>query len=358
MTPGKAQVPGTETQHESASAGAQPGIHPEGQTTRVAFLGPQGTFTEQALQQMIAAGYLPGSTEGVAVKSPSAALEAVRNHSVDYACVALESSVDGPIAQTEDALTMGSPLIIVREVLVPVEFSILVRSGATTEDVQTFTTHPAAEAQTRSWVQQHLPNAQFVPASSNGAAAQAVAEGRADAAAAPARAGQIHQLESLAEAVADVRGAYTRFVLVSRPGQVTPKTGNDRTGVAFTLENKPSGLLDALAELSVRGIDMSRISSRPTREAMGTYYFHLGLVGHLEDEAMAEALAGLYRSTSSLRFLGSWPRAELPGAGVGKEQDAHHPPAGTFPPDYSESRGWVAELKQQTQPPAQQQTKG
>lgn len=319
----------------------------DGHQCRVAFLGPQGTFTEQALQELITADHLPKSAECIPVTSPSAALDAVREGSADYACVALESSVDGPIAQTEDALIQGSPLIIVREVLVPVEFSILVRPGTHAEDVKTFTTHPAAEAQVRSWIKQNLPDAEFVPASSNGAAAQAVAEGHADAAAAPARAGQIHQLSALAESVADVRGAYTRFVLVTHPGRVTPKTGNDRTGVAFTVENKPSGLMDALAELSVRGVDMSRISSRPTREAMGTYYFHVGLVGHLDDEAMAEALAGLYRSTSSLRFLGSWPRAELRGAGVDK-QDEHHPPAGTFPPDYSESRAWIDDLKRQT----------
>lgn len=304
------------------------------------------------MEEMIRQGYLPADTEGIPVGSPRAALDEVRAGNADFACVALESSVDGPIAQTEDALMFGKPLIIVREVLVPVEFSILVRPGTKPEDISTFSTHPAAEAQVRQWVANNLPNAEFLPARSNAAAAQDVAEGRADAAAAPPRAGQLQHLDTLAASVADVPGAFTRFVLVAPPGNIPPKTGDDRTGVTFTLVNKPSSLLDALSEFSVRGVDMSRISSRPTREVPGTYYFHVGLVGHIQDEAMAEALAGLYRCTQYLRFLGSWPRAELgeTNGGVnGEGNHRKHPPAGTFPPDYSESRSWVDKLQEQTE---------
>lgn len=325
------------------SAELSPSATPQHQQVAptVAFLGPRGTFTEQALQNFLDQGALLAETAFLPKESPHTALEAVRAGEADYACVALESSVDGPVAQTEDALVTGAELQIIRETLVPIEFSILVRPGTTTEQVQTLTTHPVAHAQVRQWAHTHLPHANFVPASSNGAAAEAVAQGRADAAAAPARAGQLYGLEELASAVADVPGAYTRFVLVAPPGQLPPKTGHDRTGVAFTLPNKPASLLDALAELSTRGVDMSRISSRPTRAGMGTYVFHVGLVGHIEDDAVAEALAGLHRSTTSLRFLGSWPRAQesqLPG-------DHPTPPAGTQPPDYSESRAWVDHLK-------------
>lgn len=315
-----------------------------GPHSRVTFLGPRGTFTEQALHDMIRAGHLNAPDTHITtipVDSPKAALDAIRTGDADYACVAMESSVDGPIAQTEDALAHGDDLLITQEVLVPVEFSILHRPDTAPEEARTFTTHPAAEAQVRQWVAENLPHVEFVPASSNGAAAQAVAEGRADIAAAPARAGEIHGLHALATGVADVPGAYTRFVLVTTPGRITPRTGRDRTGVAFTLVNKPSSLLDALAELSIRGVDMSRISSRPTRTSMGTYVFHVGIVGHIEDDAVAEALAGLHRSTESLRFLGSWPRAAADVA------DPHNT-AGTAPPDYAESRNWVESLKTQT----------
>lgn len=303
---------------------------------RVAFLGPRGTFTEQALQEMQDAGYVSADAHRLPADTPREAMDMVRAGRADFACLALESSVDGPVSQTEDALAYGQPLQIYREHIVPIVFSILVRPGTRLEDVRTFTTHPVAEAQTREWRQRFLPNAEFTPASSNGAAAQAVAEGKADAAAAPARAGEIHGLAALARSVADVEGAATRFVLVGRPGLPTPRTGNDRTGVIFRLHNRPSSLVDALAELSVRGVDMSRISSRPIRQedgaVMGMYMFHVGVVGHIDDAAVGEALAGLRRNTESLRYLGSWPSAtdRFPGEG---------------PADYTDSWQWVENLR-------------
>lgn len=306
-------------------------------TPTVTFLGPRGTFTEQALQDLISAGHLPEGCNTEPVHSPRVALDAVRAGEADYAVVALESVVDGPVAQTEDALAIGSRLQVIRETLVPIVFSILVRPGTKLEDIKTFTTHPVAEAQVRGWVGENLPNVDFVPASSNGAAAQAVAEGKADAAAAPARAGELFELESLADGVADMKGAFTRFVLVRKPGEIPARTGDDRSGVIFTLKNEPSSLMTALAELATRGVDMSRISSRPTHEEDSPYGFHVGIVGHIEDESVAEALAGLKRSTSELRFMGSWPRAVL-------DDEGRIPPAGHTPPDYAESKEWVRGL--------------
>ncbi|MBC2681459.1 prephenate dehydratase [Corynebacterium anserum] len=306
-------------------------------TPTVAFLGPRGTFTEQALHDLIAAGHLPVDCRSTPVHSPRIALDKVRAGEADYAVVALESVVDGPVAQTEDALANGSRLQVIRETLVPIVFSILVRPGTQLQDIKTFTTHPVAEAQVRSWVRDHLHNVDFIPASSNAAAAQAVAEGKADAAAAPARAGELFALEALAEGVADMKGAFTRFVLVRQPGEIPARTGDDRTGVIFTLKNEPSSLMTALAELATRGVDMSRISSRPTHREGSPYSFHVGIVGHIEDDSVAEALAGLKRSTHELRFMGSWPRAVL-------DADGRIPPAGHTPPDYAESKEWVRQL--------------
>lgn len=306
----------------------------------VAFLGPRGTFTEQALQDFIAQGHLPPSTVTLPLESPGAALDAVRSGRADYACVALESSVDGPVVQTEDALTSGDPLQIFRETTVSVAFSVGVRPGVTLggpHPIRTYTTHPVAQAQVRQWVAQHLPGAEFLPATSNGAAAQAVAEGRADVAIAPRRAVALYGLDEVAHSVADVPGAETRFVLVGRPCPPLPATGNDRTGIAFTLPNRPASLLSALTELSVRGVDLSRISSRPTRRGLGVYVFHVGVVGHIEDAAVAEALAGLRRTCEWVRFLGSWPRDAAHRLEAG---------AGSRPPEYSESLAWVASLRE------------
>lgn len=321
-------------------------------SVRVAFLGPEGTFTEEALKQFKQLGAVPEGATEIPVASPRVALDMVRDGEADFACVALESSVDGPVSQTEDALTYGKPLQIYREVLVPVVFSILVRPGTKLEDIKTLTTHPVAEAQVRNWVAENLPDVSFVPASSNGAAAAAVKAGQADAAAAPARAGEIHQLDAVAEEVADVAGAQTRFILVGNPGKPTERTGNDRSGMVLWLPNVPSSLLDAIAELSTRQVDMARIGSRPRRTgekgegaANGNYVFHIGIVGHIEDAAVAEALAGLYRRAEDVRFLGSWPSAEpLPVAETSTTHPLHRH-AGSAPPNYAESSRWIEELK-------------
>ena len=316
----------------------------------VAYLGPRGTFTEQAVLNLRDAGHLPEDVVHRTVDSPAAALDLVRSGEVDQAVVALESSVDGPVTQTFDSLASGEPVQILREHDVPVVFSILVRPGTRIEDITTFTTHPVAQAQVRGWVGEHLPDVTFVPAASNGAAAQAVAEGKADVAAAPARAGEIHGLVPLtmetvetdsatteATEVADVAGARTRFVLVGRPQPPTPQTGHDRTAIVLQVPNVPASLVMALMELATRRVDMSRIESRPTRERAGTYNFHVELVGHVEDGAVAEALAGLHRYCEKIRFLGSWPQEGWVGGVSG--------PAGSVPPDYLESREWVRSLR-------------
>lgn len=313
----------------------------------VAYLGPRGTFTEQAVLNLQDAGHLPKDVVHRTVDSPAAALDLVRTGEVDQAVVALESSVDGPVTQTFDSLASGDPVQILREHDVPVVFSILVRPGTRIEDIRTFTTHPVAQAQVRGWVGEHLPDVTFVPAASNGAAAQAVAEGKADVAAAPARAGEIHGLVPLTVAsdgatteateIADVAGARTRFVLVGRPQPPTPQTGHDRTAIVLQVPNVPASLVMALMELATRRVDMSRIESRPTRERAGTYNFHVELVGHIEDGAVAEALAGLHRYSEKIRFLGSWPQEGWVGGLSG--------PAGSVPPDYLESREWVRSLR-------------
>lgn len=305
--------------------------------TTVAYLGPRGTFTEQAVLDFTAAGHIPADATLVTVTSPGAALDLVRSGDADLACVALESSVDGPVTQTFDALATGEPLQILREHDVPVAFSILIRPGTQLEDIRSIATHPVAEAQIRGWLAEHLPEVGFVPATSNGAAAAAVAAGEADAAAAPARAGVLNDLEPLAEQVADIKDARTRFVLVGRPQSPPARTGHDRTCVVLRVPNQPASLVMALMELATRRVDMSRIESRPTRERAGTYDFHVEIVGHLEDAAVAEALAGLHRYCDKVRYLGSWPQEGWIGGVSGLE--------GSVPPDYASSREWVRELR-------------
>lgn len=283
-------------------------------TTTVAYLGPPGTFTEAALLRFAADGAFGGEdTTGLPVNSPREALDAVRTGRAHYACVAIENSVDGAVTSTFDALVDDGGVQVYHELELEIAFSIMVRPGTQPAEITTLATHPVAHQQVRQWMERHLPQASFVAASSNAAAAEAVAEGRVDAAAAPDRAAHLFGLDVLAADVADVRGARTRFVLVGPRGVPTPRTGNDTTSVVFNLPNEPGTLVGALTEFAQRGVDLSRIESRPTRRVFGTYNFYVDLVGHIDDVPVAEALRALWLRAEDITFLGSRPAASGDG---------------------------------------------
>ncbi|WP_295650734.1 prephenate dehydratase [uncultured Dietzia sp.] len=301
----------------------------------VAYLGPPGTFTDAALHRFRADARIAdllADARAVPAGSPDEALALVRAGDADYACVPFENSVDGTVNPTSDALAVGDRLQIFAETQIDVVFSILVRPGTTAEDVTVLRTHPVAAAQVRRWVGENLPNARIETTSSTAAGAEEVAAGSADATAAPARAGEINGLVPLAENIADVGGARTRFVLVGRPAPPTPRTGHDRTCVIFGLPHQPNSLVQALTELSIRDIDLTRIGSRPTRVERFTYLFHVDLVGHIDDPMVAEALVALRHRTESLRYLGSWPVADLAEAG-------------SPPPDRADETAWLEGLR-------------
>jgi len=275
---------------------------------RIAYFGPSGTFTEMALAQFESSGVLAGAVERVAASSPPAALALVRDGSVDGAVVPIESSVEGPVRPTLDALAVGERLQIMAETELDVSFTIVGRPGTTLGDVRTIRAYPVAEAQVREWIESTLPDAAVESASSNAGAAEDVAAGRADAGVSTALAGERLGLVALASDVADFAGARTRFVLVTRPAPVPPATGSDRTSVVVQLNHEPGSLVGAMSEFATRGIDLTRIESRPTRIEFGTYRFYLDCTGHIEDSAVAEALKALHRK-HTVRFLGSWPAA-------------------------------------------------
>lgn len=299
---------------------------------RIAYLGPSGTFSEAALIQMAAAGSVPTGTEAqpVPTDSTGAALEAVRAGTADYACVPIENSIDGSVLPTLDSLAIGSPLQVFAELTLDVTFSIVVRPGVDISDVRTVAAFPVAAAQVRRWLAAQMPAAEVVPAISNAAAAQDVAEGRADAGVSTALATERFGLTALAHGVVDEANARTRFVLVGVPGPPPARTGADRTSVVLSIDNAPGALVAALTEFGIRDIDLTRLESRPTRFRLGTYIFFLDCVGHIDDSAVAEALKALHRRCADVRYLGSWPTGSATGA---------------VPPQLDEASRWLAELR-------------
>jgi len=280
------------------------------------FLGPSGTFAEAALRQTLAA---MGRPDVATRPQPSvdAALAAVRAGEISAAVVPIENSVEGGVPATLDALASGSPLRVLREELVPVTFVLCARPGTALADVRRIGSHPHAWAQCRGSVTALTAGATYVPALSTAAAAESIAAGSApfDAALCSPLAAQSFGLDVLATGVEDAPGAMTRFVLVSRPGPVPPPSGSDKTSVVvFQGDDHPGGLLELLEQFATRGINLTRIESRPTGDALGRYCFSIDCEGHISEARVGEALMGLHRTCTQVRFLGSYPRAD--GAAV------------------------------------------
>ncbi|MFI5714956.1 prephenate dehydratase [Nocardia sp. NPDC051750] len=289
---------------------------------RIAYFGPSGTFTEMALAEFESSGSFDGPVERVAAPSQAAALDLVRAGEVSAAVVPIESSVEGSISATLDSLAIGRRLQIIAETELEVTFTILARPGTAMATVRSLAAYPVALAQVRNWVADTWPDISIHTSNSNSAAAEDVRDGLADAAVSTTLAGERLGLSVLAGGVADHDRAVTRFVLVTVPRVAPAPTGADRTSIVIEeLPNLPGSLMRAFAEFSTRGIDLTRIESRPTRTGMGTYRFYLDCVGHIEDAAVAEALKALHR-TAHIRFLGSWPATSTTGTPPPSDEDA------------------------------------
>ena len=318
-----------------------------GAPRRYGYLGPEGTFTDAALGGALAARGEAGA-ERVAAPSVDAALAAVRAGDLDAAMVPMENSVEGGVPATLDGLAGGDPLVVVAEALVPVAFVLAARPGTRREDVRVVSTHTHAHAQCRGWLAAHLPAASYVPSSSTAAAAAGLAEGAPDAGYDAALCAEVaaerYGLEVLARDAGDTAGAVTRFVLVGRPTAPPPPTGADRTSViAFQPEDHPGMLLGLLEQFSTRGVNLTRIESRPTGDALGRYCFAIDAEGHVEDARVAEALLGLHRTCAQVRFLGSYPRADgLPVAVSPGTEDAA----------FDSARTWLDAVRAGQPPPA------
>jgi prephenate dehydratase len=273
----------------------------------LAYLGPQGTFSESAALAVANQETLyPYSTV-------DSALDAVRRERVSGAVVPIENSVEGSVSATLDALAEGDSLVISKEIVLPVRFALLVKQQLQLDEIRQVSTHPHAQAQCRGWLASHLPAANILPAASTAEAASSLQKGTSntDAVIASARAAEIHNLKILVDDIGDNREATTRFVLVTKPGKLSEVTGSDKTSlVLYMRDNHPGALLEILTEFAVRGVDLSRIESRPTKKSLGDYTFSVDIIGHINEARVGEALMGLHRVCADVRFLGCYPRYE------------------------------------------------
>ena len=270
------------------------------------YLGPAGTFTEAALTPILKPG-----DKAIPAVNVTAALDAVRSGSAEYAIVPIENSVEGVVARTLDELASGEPLLIIGESILAVSFALMVKPGVKISEIKRLATHPHAEAQCREYIARNIPGAEVIMTASTAAGAEAVAKGEADGALAAAVAAKNFDLQIIAEDVGDRQAAVTRFVTVSRPGKIAAPTGSDRSSLVVFIDADHSGaLLEILTEFAVRGVNLTFIQSRPNGVELGQYHFIIDVEGHIEDARVGDTLKALYRVCADVRFLGSYARAD------------------------------------------------
>jgi prephenate dehydratase len=273
---------------------------------KYAYLGPAGTFTEAALLKIAAS-----DDQLIAYANVTAALDAVRKGEASKALVPIENSVEGVVARTLDELASGEPLVITAETTLPVTFSLMTLENKDPKDIKSIATHPHAESQCRSFIAKNYPNAQVIETASTAAAAKGLSKGDYDAAIGAAIAAKNYQLKIIAEDIGDNTNAVTRFVVVEKPGKSPAATGKDRTSLAvFIAIDHAGALLEILNEFAKHEVNLSFIQSRPTGSQLGHYHFIIDAEGHIDDQPVAAALAGLKEICEDVRFLGSYPQAK------------------------------------------------
>jgi prephenate dehydratase len=303
----------------------------------VGYLGPEGTFTQQAL-----IGQIDLATKThLPFRTVPDVLEAVENGVVEFGFVPIENSIEGTVNYTQDALVFDHDLLIQREAVLDIELCLLAKAGVTLEQIQQVYSMPVATAQCHGFLRKTLINADIRVANSTAEAAKIVGKsstGDMIAAVAPRNAATLYGLNVLAENIADEAGNQTRFVLVAKEGIPAP-TGNDRTAiVVFQRADEPGSLLSILQEFAARRINLSQLISRPTKKGgLGDYCFIMYVDGHVKDELVSDALRDLHAKQGDVKFMGSYPAVGVHAHTTREHADAR----------WREADDWITALRSQ-----------
>jgi prephenate dehydratase len=304
---------------------------------QIGYLGPSGTFTEQALlsQPDLAV------EQRVPFRTVPDVLDAVQSGEVQFGVVPIENSIEGMVNFTQDALVFDYGLFIQREMVLDIRHALLAAPGARLSDIGIVASIPVAMAQCHAWLRRELRQVSVLPASSTAEAARMVGERVAAgdsswAAIAPATVATAHGLSILADRIADHDSNQTRFVLVGKD-TVPRRTGHDRTAiVVYQRADEPGSLISILQEFAARRINLSHLSSRPTkRGGLGDYCFIIYAEGHIEDELLADALRDLRAKQGEVKFLGSYPAAGAQATSARENADAR----------WRDADDWVADIR-------------
>lgn len=268
---------------------------------KVAFLGPQATNTHVAAMRQFGL-----SAQLVPQKNVAAVFEEVSRGRADYGVVPVENSTEGIVANTLD-MFMELDLVITAEIKMPISHDLLSFTGRM-EDIRRIISHPQALAQCKRWLEENLPDIPQVDVASTALAAQMAAEDRTLAAVASEMAATLYGLQIVKPKIEDNPNNFTRFLVIGRKSP--PRTGRDKTSVMFSVRDEPGILYRMLEPFSRRGINLSKIESRPMKSKAWEYIFFLDIEGHSDEEAVAAAVDELKGYCQLFRVLGSYQKAE------------------------------------------------
>lgn len=269
---------------------------------RIAYLGPAGTFTEEAaLLYDETAQLLP-------FPSIAAVAVAVDSGMAEEGVVAIENSIEGSVTDTLDLLIHESRVLIRKELVLPIEHQLLAKPGTQVSEVKVIFSHPQALGQCRNFIERCFPKVEVVAALSTAAAVEEMMACEYPAAAiGTKRAAQIYGADTLAKGIQDQASNVTRFVVLAPTDH--PPTGFDKTSLCFSFaEDRPGVLCGVLQEFGDRNINLAKVESRPSKESLGKYIFLVDLEGHRDDPLVSEALARVREKTALFKILGSYPR--------------------------------------------------
>jgi prephenate dehydratase len=301
----------------SPGTAAGPALH-------IGFLGPGGTFTEEALLGE------PAYAEARITPFGSLAevLDAVADGRVDLGFVPLENAIEGTVRDIMDSLVFEVDLRIQREVILDIHLHLMATPGTRLADIERVASIPVATAQCRGFLTDQLPSAELLATNSTAEAARLLGTGdpalsaRPTAAIAPRLAAKLYGLDILAEDVEDHPDNQTRFVALARSGIPAP-TGHDRTSIAcFQSADHPGSLYAILGHFAARAINLTKLESRPTKTALGDYCFIIDFEGHVADAMVADCMRDLRAELADVKFLGSYPAAGPRGPEIRREVES------------------------------------
>jgi prephenate dehydratase len=277
----------------------------ESTPSRISYLGPAGTFTEEALIDFM--GQRP--YQGIARATIEEVLADVATGSCEYGFVPIENSIEGTVTPTLDALIFRFRLQIYAEFILPVRQQLIAAQGTHLDKIETVYSYAHALAQVGRFLRERLPNAHLEHTNSTAEAVHLVAQANSTTIAAigPKRAAQLYGLDVLIADIDDHSANSTRFLLLNND-RIPQPTGNDKTSlVCFQVEDRPGSLLSILAEIASRGINLTKLESRPTKTGIGIYCFAIDLAGHIAEPRVQEVISDLNRYLGHVKFLGSYP---------------------------------------------------